>query len=313
VTGAAGMLGTALIDRLAEHHEVVATSRRPGLRREGVRWSVFDLRDDRALETFLLTERPDFVVHAAAIVDVDRCERDPVAAERLHVHSTEVIAQTLATWDAALIYISTDSVFDGHKDGPYVEADRPAPINTYARTKLAGEKVALALKRSAVLRTNIFGWTGADRMSFAEWVIHGLLDRTPMRMFSDVQFTPIHVSHLSEVVDQLLRSVDDGAVGLFHAGGETCLTKYEFAYLVANVFDLSTEHVSATRVADAGLAASRPTNMALSSQKLSRTLGRDLPAAVDGIELMQRQYDNGWVARIKGRSVAPGYRFWETT
>jgi len=308
VTGAAGMLGTALIDRLAERHDVIATDLVSGLGRKKVRWSLFDLCDDDALKRFLSVERPDLVVHTAALVDVDRCEQDPSLAERLHVHTTDVISRTLAGWDGALIYISTDSVFDGRKDGPYEEGDRPAPKNTYARTKLLGEAACLTLERATVLRTNIFGWSRAERTSFAEWVLRGLVEHSAVGMFRDVQYTPIHVTHLSEVIEQVWQQ---GVYGLYHAAGRTCLTKYEFAVLVASVFGLSTDHVTAISVDDAELAANRPKNMALSSARLSSALGRALPPAIDGVRLMRRQYEDGWVARTKQRAVAPGYRFWE--
>src|ERR1035437_690164 len=93
VTGAAGMLGSALIDRLADRHDVIATDLVAGSGREGVRWSLLDLCDDAALEGFLALERPDLVVHTAALVDVDRCERDPTLAERLPVRATDVISR----------------------------------------------------------------------------------------------------------------------------------------------------------------------------------------------------------------------------
>jgi dTDP-4-dehydrorhamnose reductase len=308
VTGAAGMLGTALIDRLAERHEVIATGLTPGLQRDGVRWSVFDLCDDDRLRRLLSTEQPDLVVHAAALVDVDRCEREPLLAERLHVHATEVISDTISSWDGALIYISTDSVFDGHKEGTYDEGDRPAPTNTYARTKLQGETACLALGRGTVLRTNIFGWSRAERMSFAEWVLKGLVEHSERQMFDDVRFTPIHVTHLSESIEQVWRQ---RVSGLYHAAGGTCLTKYDFAVLVANVFGLSTERITPVSIDDIGLTANRPKNLALSSAKLSSVLGRAPRPAVEGARLMKHQYDNGWVARIKGRAIPSDYRFWE--
>lgn len=302
------MLGTALIDRLADRHEVVATDLVAGYARKGVRWSLLDLRNRLALERLLSAERPDMVVHTAALVDVDRCEQDPSAAEWLHVHITDLIGSTLAGWNGALVYISTDSVFDGRKHGPYSEDDVPAPPNTYARTKLQGEAVCLALNRATVLRTNIFGWSRAERMSFAEWVLRSLVERSALGMFHDVQYTPIHVTHLSEVIEDVWKQ---RVYGLFHAAGRTCLTKHEFAVLVASVFGLPIDRVTAVSVDDAGLAADRPKNMALSSAKLSSALGRALPPAVDGVRLMRQQYDNGWLARMKQRAVAMGYRFWE--
>jgi dTDP-4-dehydrorhamnose reductase len=308
VTGAAGMLGTALIDHLAGRHDVVATGRAVGLQRDGVRWSLVDLRDDDEVRRLLLAERPDLVVHAAAIVDVDQCERDPLTARQIHARSTELMCRVIAEWDGAMIYISTDSVFDGQKRGPYDETDPPAPQNTYSRTKLEGEAACLVLARGTVLRTNIFGWSRAERTSFAEWVLRGLVDETPRTMFGDVTYTPIHVTHLSEVIEQ---TWDGGLSGLFHAGGSTMLTKHAFAIQMADVFGLSTHGITEISIDAARLAARRPRNTALSSAKISWALNRGAPSAVDGLKLMRNQYDDGWVARVKQRPMAAEYHFWE--
>ena len=103
-----------------------------------------------------------------------------------------------------MIYMSTDSLFDGRQDQPYIESDTPRPLNTYARTKLAGESAALQEAGTTVLRTNIFGWSRHERPSFAEWVVKGLVERVPLRMFTDVDYTPIHVTHLASVVADVM-------------------------------------------------------------------------------------------------------------
>jgi dTDP-4-dehydrorhamnose reductase len=308
VTGAAGMLGTALIDWLADRHEVIATDLVVGLERDGVRWATLDLCQEGDLVDLLAEEEPDLVVHAAAVVDVDRCERDPAIAQQLHVHATDVMSRALADRGAWLIYISSDSVFDGSKEGPYDEADIARPGNVYARTKLEGEAACLRLDNGIVLRTNIFGWSRVERQSFAEWIVKGLVDGATLRMFADVWFTPIHVTHLAEVIEEAWQA---RLHGLFHAAGRTVLTKYDFAILLGQVFGLGTGAVEAASVDDAGLRATRPKNMSLSSARLSSALGRPLPQAKAGLQLMRRQYEDGWVSRVKRRQLASGYRFWE--
>ena len=257
----------------------------------------------------IIDQHPDLVVHAAALVDVDRRERDPSAAERLHVGTTRTIRDAIEPWGGTLIYISTDSVFDGRKVGAYMEEDQPAPQNAYAWTKAQGETVALMYRRATVLRTNIFGWSRAERMSLAEWTLRGLVEGSALTMFRDVHYTPIHVTQLAQVVRQVW---ERGLVGLYHAAGSTRLSKYDFALSLAATFGLGASNVHAGSVDDAGLAAPRPKNLALSSMRLAQAIGRPLPRASDGIRLMKHQYDSGWVSRIKGRPTGQGYRFWET-
>ncbi len=308
VTGAAGMLGTALISHCCHGYDVVATDLQIGSQFPGVRWVLADLSNQVFVRRLIRSERPNLVVHTAAIVDVDRCERDPALAEQLHVQATNTIAQALAQSGGALVYISTDSVFNGQKATPYNESDTPAPLNVYASTKLAGEGACLAFQPNLVLRTNIFGWSRANRLSFAEWVLRGLVEGAPLGMFADVQFTPIHVSFLASVIVDAWRM---GLTGLFHAAGSTSLSKYDFALQMAARFGLSAHSVVASSVDDAPLSATRPKTLALSNANLTAALGRALPPVSDSIDLMKAQYDDGWVALIKGRRTASQYRFWE--
>src|SRR5438046_1576848 len=180
------MLGGALIDVLQARHEVFATGRQTGYAPPGVTWDVFDLLDAKRIEQWVERSRLNVVVHAAAIVNVDLCERDPVMAERLHIGSTAVLARAVAARGGRMIYVSTDSLFDGRQDQPYIESDPPRPLNTYARTKLAGESAALQAPGTVVLRTHIVGWSRHDRPSFADWVVRGLVEQNPLRMFTDV-------------------------------------------------------------------------------------------------------------------------------
>ena len=291
ITGAAGMLGTALVDVFSSVTEVFATDRRIGLRRPRVSWDVLDVSDSDDLRAWLLRASPDVVIHCAGIVDVDLCERRPEMARAVHVAAAETIAGIQQRRRGAVVYVSTDSVFDGTKSGPYVEGDATDPLNAYARTKLLGEEVTLECRRGIVLRTNIFGWTFGPRPSIAEWVLSGLETQSPLSMFDDVLFTPINVSHLAAVVHAC---VELGAAGRYHAGGGQALSKYDFALLVADVFGLPTGSLRARSVDDAGLQAPRPKNMALSSERLEALLGASQPGAREGLDLMRRQRESAW-------------------
>lgn len=309
ITGAAGMLGTAVLDHLSGEHVVFATSRELGYCKEGVHWQPFDLLDKTRLVGWLTEIRPDAVIHCAAMVNVDACEKDPAQAKALHAETTEVMVDTLSSWGGRLIYISTDSVFNGCKSGLYNENDEPDPPNIYARTKREGEVATLAMPGGTVLRTEIFGWSRSERLSFAEWVLKSLVEQTHLTMFIDVSYTPIHVSHVAEVV---ARTLDAEISGLYHATGSSVLSKYDFALHMAAAFGLSTDNVVPITIESAGLSAKRPKNMALSNRKLCDVLSYQLPTVDAGIAVLKSQYDNGWLARIKGRGMKPGYRFWET-
>lgn len=308
VTGAAGMLGSAVLDHLSRGFEVFATDRERGMEGQDIRWELLDLVDDGSVREWLGLVRPAVVINCAAIVDVDYCERDSVTAHALHVGATATIARALESWNGTLIHISTDAVFDGQKRGLYDEGDAPAPMNVYARTKWLGEEAALECCRATVLRTNIFGWSRAARPSFAEWVLQGLTAQAPLTMFDDVVFTPINVSHLAGLIEACISA---GTKGVFHATGSEALSKHQFALTAADVFGLPRSNVVARSVDSAELQAPRPKNMALSNRLLASTLGTTIPGAREGLVLMKRQRETGWVGRLRGSPPALGRRVWE--
>jgi dTDP-4-dehydrorhamnose reductase len=130
ITGAEGMLGTEMVARLCGEHEVI-----------GVDVGDFDITDFAATEAAIAAARPDLVCHCAAYTDVDGCERDPDRAFRVNALGTwNVVAACGAAASAAMVYISTDFVFDGEKSEPYTEYDEPRPLGAYAASKLAGER-----------------------------------------------------------------------------------------------------------------------------------------------------------------------------
>ncbi len=296
VTGASGMLGTALIDELANKHEVFATSRSKGLEKDGVQWECFDLTNSKHLNKWLDNTTPDVVIHCAALVDVDRCEKNVSYATKLHVDTTKAVVNYLDCNNKKLIYISTDSVFDGKKDRSYVESDKVNPLNIYAKTKLLGEKSVLLMKGGLVLRTNIIGWSRSGNISFAEWILDGLFESKPLALFSDVIFSPLNVSDLSKII---IQAIDSEITGLYHCTSKDYLSKYDFGIKIAKIFNFSIDNIKSISVDNVNFEANRPKNIALNSKKLSLILKYDFPVSADAIKLMKAQYDNGWLSKIK--------------
>ncbi|UCH35355.1 MAG: dTDP-4-dehydrorhamnose reductase [Armatimonadota bacterium] len=143
VTGAEGMLGRAVVARLAPKHDVV-----------GVDIGDFDITDHAAAEAAIAAARPDLVCHCAAYTDVDGCEREPDRAFRVNALGTWNTASACSAAGANMIYISTDFVFDGDKGEPYSEYDAPRPLGAYGASKLAGERhVRELVQRHFIVRT----------------------------------------------------------------------------------------------------------------------------------------------------------------
>lgn len=309
ITGASGLLGSALVAHLSDEFEIIGISRNHGSSPYSVRWVRLDLLDLEATRELIIKVKPDIVIHCAALVDVDACQKNFQLADKLHRSSTAIMAETISEWKGRLIYISTDSVFNGQKSSLYIEQDLPDPLNVYAKTKYGGEQAALLSDRAVILRTNIFGWSRTERLSFAEWVLKGLVAGIPLTMFTDVRYTPIHVSHFSQIIRKILHIPE--LKGIYHATGSESLTKYDFAIIMADIFDLKMDNIIPASVDDLGLTADRPRNMALSNHCLSAILEFSIPGAKAGIQLMKHQCDTGWVSRLKGCPTKSSHPFWE--
>jgi dTDP-4-dehydrorhamnose reductase len=289
ITGASGMLGTALVVCLASTYNILATSRSKGVEGKNIEWNCFDLTDSVLLNEWLNHNKPDLVIHCAAIVNVDTCEDHVDAAMAVHVKTTEIIANYLNSINGRLIYISTDSVFDGEKQYAYSESDLVNPLNVYAKTKLMGEKPVQLMDNGLVLRTNIIGWTQKGGTSFAEWILNGLINNMPLNLFHDVYFSPLTVDSLSRIIEEIIKNP---IFGLYNCASNDSISKYDFGKKMAKIFQLSDANISKASIDSMIFKASRPKNMALNIEKISSILDYDFPSAVDAIRLMKNQYEN---------------------
>lgn len=254
VTGASGLLGANLVLEAMGSHQVIAVTHRHPVAASGVAAYQVDLTDGRAARALVAETAPEWIVHCAAATDVDDCEQDPEFAQRLNRDMAAHVAAAAFAQEAAFLLISTDAVFDG-ETGNYDETAAPNPLSAYGRSKVAGEQAVLReYPKALVLRTNIYGWNARAKESLAEWFLHRCESGLRSPGWTDVWSTPILVNDLAGIVLRLLAS---GACGLYHVGGATCLSKYEFGRHVAAAFDFDPELIEAASVAEAGLAAPR--------------------------------------------------------
>jgi len=238
----------------------------------------------------IASRRPEWVVHCAALTDVDACEGDPEAAFRLNRDMARTVAE--AAWDsgAGLVHISTDAVFDG-EGGPYREEDEPKPVNVYGRSKLEGEQAAAAAHaRALIVRTNFYGWNAQPKHSLAEWFLERLGRGEETPGFVDVRITPILASDLALLV---LKVMETGLRGTYHVGGGECVSKYEFGRMVAEVFGFDPGLVRPASVGEARLRARRPKRLCLDGSKAEQALAVRLPGVREGLERMKEELDQG--------------------
>jgi len=217
VIGATGQLG-------ADCLEAFATERVIGLSHEEI-----EIGDPASVRRALVPLAPEVVVNTAAFLDVPACERDPDRAYRLNAVAPRTIARLCAELGARLVHISTDYVFDGSKGTPYVESDRPGPLNTYAASKLAGEYEVLASdgRHQVVRSSGLYGVRPCRGKggSFLDTILAQAARDPVVRVVNDEVLTPTWTCSLA---GQLRTLALEGPGGLFHATDHGWCSWFEF-------------------------------------------------------------------------------------
>lgn len=213
ITGIHGQLGAALARRFAAGQVT------------GGDLPEVDITRPDSIRPALRAARPDVVFHCAALTDVDGCARDPQAAQRVNGLGARNVAEAAEAAGAALVYISTNEVFDGAKREPYLETDAPHPINPYGRSKLAGEQfVVHATQRCYIVRT---AWLYASGgRNFIHRIQRRADEQGYLRVVSDEVASPTWAEDLA---DAIVRLIATGRYGVYHLTGAGHCSRYEWA------------------------------------------------------------------------------------
>lgn len=290
IIGGSGLVGSTLIKYGIGEYEISATFNKNGLSNNNVKTFKIDLFNNLDALIELITKiNPDVVVHTAAHSSVDLCETNPELADKLHIEITKDIANICAKINSKLIYFSTDWVFGGEIGKKYTENDTPNPINYYGLTKLAAEKIILECSsNNVVLRTAvIYGYHKRSR--FTNWILPYLSQNKMVDPFSDQYGTPTLVDDLVKAV---LKIIQFDVKGLFHATGKTCLNRYEFALILADIFGLDKSFIKSVTKYEKKQDAPRPTSTCLDSRKLEKLLNFDFSDIQSGVQFIHTQYKN---------------------
>jgi len=200
---------------------------------------------------------PNFVVHAAALTDVDLCEKDKNLAFNVNVLGTKNIVEACKKVNAHLVYISTDYVFSGEK-GYYREQDETNPLNYYGFTKLEGEKIVESSNLSCLIAraSVIYGSRpAAGKVNFALWAIEKLKKGEVVRAVDDQFVSPTLNTNLAEM---LLEAIEKGLTGVYHMSGATRISRFDFVTKLAKIFNIELSLVKAVSMNDLKWVAKRP-------------------------------------------------------
>lgn len=236
IIGGTGLLGVDLTRFFSSSYKVCSVGHRE-----------MDITNPDQVDKFFENFKPHYVLHAAAIADVDKCEIYQDLAMSINADGTENVVRACRKHDSFLIYYSTDYVFDGMKGTPYVESDKTGPVNFYGKTKLEGERRVLKYPDiSAILRV---AWLyGSSDRSFLYRLIQNGLKQTgdrasglkgeEIKIISDQISTPTRTWDIARQTEAILRG---GLSGIFHCTAEGQATRKETAEYLFKALGLDVE------------------------------------------------------------------------
>lgn len=300
VTGASGLLGLNLALEAAKQHTVFGAVNSNPIKTKAFKVLRANLLDPGALDRLLIQADPDWVIHCAALANIDACENDPALARQINTDIPEKLATLVARGGARLLHVSTDAVFDGQR-GAYTEADRPNPLSIYAQTKLDGERAVAGVNPQAVIaRVNLYGWSLSRKRSLGEYFYYNLLAGNTVMGFTDVYFCPLLANDLAHIFLDIL---DAGLQDLYHVVSSECITKYEFGVRLAQKFALDENLITPTSVHSGGLKAARSPNLTLCSDKLAKAINKSIPGLSTGLRRLYALYQQGYPQELSEMKV----------
>ncbi len=296
MTGSSGLVGTRIKDLLDYEFEDIN-------RRHGV-----DIADKNSLFKKVASSNARILLHLAAKTDVDTCEKDREIDEKflqqnnpdrdlwlksqtawgINVLGTKNVVDACRKYNKKLIYISTDFVFDGTKEDGYTEEDKENPLNWYGKTKFEAEKtvresgINWAIARIAYPYRAEF----VEKKDFVRTILERLQAGKAVYMITDHIMTPTFVDDFVLAVDTLIKNNSEGT---FHTVGESFISPYDAANLIAERFDLNKGLIfKTTRDIYFKGKAERPFFLGLKNDKITK-LGQKMRAFEEGLDVIQKQ------------------------
>lgn len=254
VTGANGQLG----------YDVVKELQKQNIECCGATRQDFDIVDFEDTEKFIRNYMPDAVIHCAAYTAVDKAEDEQGLCYLVNASATESIAEICRKINAKMLYISTDYVFDGTKDGFYEVDDKPNPINVYGKTKLLGEQaVQKILDKYFIVRISwVFGEHGNN---FVKTMLRLGKERKEINVVADQYGSPTYTADLAPLLVEMVKT---DKYGIYHVTNEGVCTWAEFAEEIFKIakLDVKVNHITTEEYPTR---ARRPMNSRMSKKSLS--------------------------------------------
>jgi dTDP-4-dehydrorhamnose reductase len=294
VTGSNGLLGQkivyACLGKYKNQVELVATARGNNrlIQQNGYLYQPMDISNHANVLEVIERHKPEIVIHAAAMTNVDACESDKEGCLQNNVHAVQYIVDACNKFGAHLVHVSTDFIFDG-LNGPYTEEAEPNPVSYYGWSKAEAEKIVKETSNSwAILRT-ILVYGVADHMSRSNvvlWAKSALEKGSPINVVDDQYRMPTLAEDLAE---GCLLAATKKANGIFNISGPDYMNIFELVSRVADHFGLDKSIVQRTDSSGLNQPAKRPPRTGFDLTKSRAVLGYNPHSFEEGLTILDEQ------------------------
>jgi dTDP-4-dehydrorhamnose reductase len=245
-----------------------------------------DICDKESLLTYARTNNVGYIINCAAYTAVDAAELDEIRCFRINGEAVRNLGETAVALDAGIIHISTDYVFDGTNNIPYVETDYTCPVSVYGRSKEMGEIMLRSVCPEAlIIRT---AWLYSEfGNNFARTMLRLGQERGEIQVVSDQVGTPTYAGDLASAILTIIRSAQTGVFhpGIFHYSGEGVCSWYDFALKIFQLTNIPTK-VIPVDTKDYPTRATRPQYSVLNKKKIKQTYGLTIPHWEESLKIM---------------------------
>ena len=283
--GAKGQVGQELQLTLPQLGEVISIGREE-----------LDLTNSEKISQLIREIHPDYLVNAAAYTAVDKAETEPELAYSINATAPKIMAESAEKIQAKFLHISTDYVFDGRKNTPYLETDITNPLGVYGQSKLRGEEEIRTVNSQAIILRTAWVYGSYGKSNFVKTMLRLGKEREELKVVVDQVGSPTWAKDIAAAITQLLINADNPA-GIYNFSNSGVaswfdLTKAIFEEAKISGIPLKIQRVIPITTAEYPTPAARPAYSVLSGQKISQQLGYIPPYWRDSIKAMLNQLFN---------------------
>ncbi len=265
VTGSSGQLGSELKEQLEEDSLFLSRNE-------------LDITDMNFVCSFIKEHHIDFIINCAAYTMVDKAEEERSKAHMINVIGTQNLAQT----GIPIIHFSTDYVFDGKKNNPYVETDKTNPINLYGKTKLESERIVFENAETAIIIRTSWLYSKKYGNNFFKTMLKLGSEKEYINVVADQIGSPTNAADLASVIVDVIPKISSGMKEIYHFSSDGLCSWYEFAKEIMNLAGLKC-CIAPIESKDYNCAAKRPMYSVLDKNKIKRDFKLQISNWIDSL------------------------------